>query len=323
MVSEVLKECSICPRDCRVNRLQAPTGYCKTGSGFHISSICIHRGEEPVIDGKLGICNIFFTGCNLHCIFCQNHEISFIGKSLPENQGISGQLKSLPLHPELKLEEVIQGIIRILDQGISAVGFVTPSHVVPQVKEIISELRSRGRNPVFVYNTNAYDKAETIRDLENYIDVFLPDFKYMDASLASRLSDAPDYPDIALASISEMYRLKSSSLIIDEDGQAESGLIIRHLVIPGQVSNSLAVLRTIAEKISTGVCISLMSQYHPNKYVKNEPDLNRCLYAKEYQQVADELENLGFRKGYFQDIVSSSNYTPDFSKDHPFIDPSD
>jgi putative pyruvate formate lyase activating enzyme len=191
--------------------------------------------------------------------------------------------------------------------------------VVPQVKEIISELRSRGRNPVFVYNTNAYDKTETIRDLESYIDVFLPDFKYMDASLASRLSDAPGYPEIALASIHEMYRLKSSSLIINEDGYAESGLIIRHLVIPGQVNNSLAVLHAIAEKISTGVCISLMSQYLPNKYVKNKPELNRCLYAEEYQQVVSEMEKLEFRKGYFQEIASSSNYTPDFSKDHPFI----
>jgi len=307
MVSEVFKECLICPRDCRVNRIKSPTGYCKTGAGFHISSICIHRGEEPPVDGKLGICNIFFTGCNLQCIFCQNHEISFIGKSIP---------KTLP--PALKFEEVIQSVIRILDEGISAVGFVTPSHVVPQVKEIISGLRKRGRNPVFIYNTNAYDKAETIRDLENYIDVFLPDFKYMDASLALKLSDAPDYPEIAIASIYEMYRLKSSTLIINEEGQAESGLIIRHLVLPGQVNNSLAVLRAIAEKISTGVCISLMSQYHPTEYVKKIQDLNRCLYTEEYQQVVDEVERLGFRKGYFQNIKSPSYYQPDFSKKHPF-----
>jgi len=319
MTHDIFKECTICPRDCRVNRLQAPTGYCKTGSGFHISSIFNHRGEEPAIGGKYGICNIFFSGCNLQCIFCQNHEISFIGKSTPENQEISWPSKIHSLQPELTLEEVIQGIIRILDQGISAVGFVTPSHVVPQVKEIISELRNRGRNPIFVYNTNAYDKAETIRDLESYIDVYLPDFKYMDASLALKFSDAPGYPEIALASIREMYRQKSSSLIINEDGYAESGLIIRHLVIPGHVNNSLAVLRAIAEKISTGVCISLMSQYLPNKYVKNKPDLNRCLYAEEYQHVIDEMENMGFRKGYFQDIASPSNYSPDFSKDHPFI----
>jgi putative pyruvate formate lyase activating enzyme len=308
MVRDVFKECSICPRDCRVNRIQSPSGYCKTGAGFHISSICIHRGEEPSVNGKLGICNIFFTGCNLQCIFCQNHEIS----------NISGQLKTHSLPAALTLEEVIQSITRILDQGISAIGFVTPSHVIPQVKEIISELRKRGINPVFVYNTSAYDKAEAIRDLESYIDVFLPDFKYMDASLASALSDAPDYPEIALASIREMYRIKSSSLIINEEGQAESGLIIRHLVLPGNVNNSLAVLRVIAEKISTGVCISLMSQYHPTEHVKMIQDLNRCLYTEEYQRVVLEMERLGFRKGYFQDIESPSHYQPDFSKEQPF-----
>jgi putative pyruvate formate lyase activating enzyme len=318
MINNVFSKCSVCPRECRVNRIKAPSGYCKTGAGFHISSICIHRGEEPPVDGKSGICNIFFTGCNMQCIFCQNHEISFTGKSLPKNLSISEKFTTPLQLPELTLEEVTQSIIRILDQGISAVGFVTPSHVVPQVKEIISELRRHGRDPVFVYNTNAYDKVETIRDLESFIDVFLPDFKYMDAALALRLSDAPGYPEIALASIREMYHLKSSTLIINEEGQAESGLIIRHLVIPGHVDNSRAVLRAIAQEISTGVCISLMSQYHPNKYIKNIEDLNRGVYAEEYYHVVEEAERLGFRKGYFQDMDSSMHYNPDFSKEHPF-----
>jgi len=318
MVSEVFKECSICPRNCRVNRIKSPGGYCKTGAGFAISSICIHRGEEPPVNGKNGICNIFFTGCNLHCIYCQNHDISFVGKSVPKSLSGSAWLANPPDFTELPFKEVIQKINMILDQGISAVGFVTPSHVVPQVKEIITELRRQGRNPIFVYNTNAYDKPETIREMESFIDVFLPDFKYIDATLALRLSDASDYPEIALASIREMYRLKSSSLIINEDGQAESGLIIRHLVIPGQVENSLAVLRNIAEKISTGVFISLMSQYHPTLYVKEIADLNRNLYPEEYQRVVDEMDRLGFRKGYMQDMGSSLNYRPDFSNKNPF-----
>lgn len=318
MTDDIFKECTICPRECRANRIIAPSGYCKTGSGFHISSICIHRGEEPAIDGKHGICNIFFLGCNLHCIFCQNHEISFAGKSIPVNQDLNGESQPPASHPELTLDEVIQKITGILDQGIPSVGFVTPSHMVPRVKEIISELRRRGENPIFVFNTSAYDKPETIRDLEGYIHIFLPDFKYTDAALAVKLSDAPDYPEIALASIREMYRLKSSSLVINDDGYAESGLIIRHLVIPGHVNNSLAVLRAIAKEISTGVSISLMSQFLPNKYIKDKPELNRTLYAEEYQQVVDEMERLGFRKGYFQDIASPANYSPDFSKDQPF-----
>jgi putative pyruvate formate lyase activating enzyme len=213
---------------------------------------------------------------------------------------------------------LIDNIITILDQGIRAVGFVSPSHVVPQVKEIISELRRQGRNPVFVYNTNAYEKAETIRSLESFIDVFLPDFKYMDASLAARLSDAPGYPEIALSAIREMYRQKGSVVITDDEGQAQSGLIIRHLVLPGYTDNSLSVLRTIAGEISTGVAVSLMSQYYPTPYVQNRQDLNRCLYPEEYQQVVSYMESLGFRKGYIQEMDSVSHYRPDFSKNHPF-----
>jgi putative pyruvate formate lyase activating enzyme len=315
---EVFKNCTICPRNCKVNRIKSPAGYCRTGAGFSISTICIHKGEEPPVNGKNGICNIFFTGCNLHCIFCQNHEISFIGKSMPKNLAGIAWRQYTSSDFQFDLDEVIRRIIKILDHGIAAVGFVSPSHVVPQVKAIIIELRKQGRNPVFVYNTNAYDKTETINELDGFIDVFLPDFKYMDPVVATRLSDAPDYPEIALASIREMYHLKSSSLMINEDGQAESGLIIRHLVIPGHLENSLAVLRTIAEKMSTGVYISLMSQYHPTEYVKEINDLNRTLYPEEYQQVVEEMERLGFRKGYYQRLDSATHYQPNFAKENPF-----
>jgi putative pyruvate formate lyase activating enzyme len=315
---EALVQCLVCPRECGVNRLQAPTGYCRTGAGFHVSSVCIHRGEEPAIGGRQGICNIFFAGCNLRCIYCQNHEISFAGKS-----ALTGQSGTTwpagPPHPDsMTLEDILNNIISILDQGIQSVGFVSPTHVVPQVKAIISGLRKHDRNPVFIYNTNAYDKVEAIRSLEGMIDVYLPDFKYMDAALAAKLSDAPDYPQIALAAIKEMYRQKGSVLITNNDGQAQSGLIIRHLVLPGNVENSLSVLQTIAEEISTGVAISLMSQYYPTRYVKRMKDMGRFLYQDEYRQVVTEFEKLGYRKGFIQEMGSASHYQPDFSKDHPF-----
>jgi putative pyruvate formate lyase activating enzyme len=315
---EVFKNCKICPRNCGVNRIKSSGGYCKTGIGFSISTICIHRGEEPSVNGKNGICNIFFNGCNLHCLYCQNHEISFIGKSIPEKLAETARIQNPSPTLQMYFDEVLIRITSILDQGISAVGFVSPSHVIPQVKALVTGLRRLGRNPIFVYNTNSYDKAETIRELDSFINVFLPDFKYMDHEIALKFSDAQDYPEIAFASIREMYRLKSSSLIINEDGQAESGLIIRHLVIPGQVENSLKVLRTIAEKISTGICISLMSQYHPTPYVQDIPELNRSLYPQEYQQVVEEMERLGFRKGYIQNLNSTTHYNPDFSKENPF-----
>jgi len=218
----------------------------------------------------------------------------------------------------MTLQEVISKIIAVLDQGVLPVGFVSPSHVVPQVRILIEELHRQGRHPVFVYNTNAYEKADTLRSLEGLIDVYLPDFKYGDARLAMQLSDAPGYPQIALSAIKEMYRQKGSVLVTDDHGQAQSGLIIRHLVLPGHLDNSLSVLHTIAKKISTGVSVSLMSQYYPTVHVQGMEHLERCLYPEEYRQVVSEFESLGFRKGYIQEMDSAQHYQPDFSKDHPF-----
>jgi putative pyruvate formate lyase activating enzyme len=300
----ILEDCTVCPRECRVNRFAERSGYCKTDAGLNIASICIHRGEEPSISGTKGICNIFFAGCNLHCLYCQNYEISqatnVIGKS------------------GIVLRSVLDQITDILAKGISAVGFVSPSHVVPQVKVIIEGLNSRGFRPVTVYNTNSYDKIETIRSLSGLIDVYLPDYKYVSPVLASEFSDASDYPEVALKAIKEMYYQKGSTLRVDENGGAENGMLIRHLVLPGHVEESKKVLRSIAEELSSGVNISLMSQYHPTCLVKNYPALNRPLYKDEYESVAEEMEKLGFRNGWIQDMDSFQNYQPDFRKENPF-----
>lgn len=300
----ILENCTICPRECRVNRFHGGAGYCGTDSGFNIASICIHRGEEPVISGKDGICNIFFAGCNLHCLYCQNHEISY---GRPINWG-----------SEMDLEDVLDKIVKILSEGIPAVGFVSPSHVVPQVKAIINGLNSRGHKPITVYNTNGYDKPETIRGLSGLIDVYLPDYKYVTGSLASKYSDASDYPEIVLKAIKEMYYQKGSTLSIDENGRADNGLLIRHLVLPGHAEESKKVLNSIAEELSPGVHLSLMSQYHPTIQVMNHPVLNRPIYRAEYEDVVNTMEALGFRNGWVQDMNSFQNYKPDFSKENPF-----
>ena len=300
----ILEDCTLCPRECRVNRFEAGTGYCGTDAGLNIALVCIHRGEEPVISGKEGICNIFFGGCNLHCIYCQNHEISR-NDSVVRNVGND-------------LEEVLDQIIKILSGGIPAVGFVSPSHVVPQVKAIIKGLNSRGYKPITVYNTNGYDKLETIRSLEGLIDVYLPDYKYITENIASEYSEAPDYPEIALKAIKEMYYQKGSTLSIDQNGSADNGLLIRHLVLPGHAEESKKVLHSIAEELSPGVHLSLMSQYHPTTYVRQHPVLNRPLYKTEYESVVETMESLGFRNGWIQDMDSNVNYRPDFRKENPF-----
>jgi putative pyruvate formate lyase activating enzyme len=217
-----------------------------------------------------------------------------------------------------KLEAVIDMIIPVLEAGAGAVGFVSPSHFVPLVKMIVTALRYRGYNPVFVYNTNAYEKVETIRGLDEYIDVFLPDYKYADPSLSMAYSDAPDYPEVALAAITEMKRLKGTNLPLNENGYATSGVIVRHLILPNQVENSLEVLRRLAIEISPLLHISLMSQYYPTHKAIGHPVLGRAIVRKEYECVQAEMELLGLSRGWLQEFESSEYYRPDFLKTHPF-----
>jgi putative pyruvate formate lyase activating enzyme len=218
----------------------------------------------------------------------------------------------------MQLHEVVVSIIENLDQGCHAVGFVSPSHYIPHVKSIIESLRLNGYNPVFIYNTNGYDKVEEIQGLESYIDIYLPDYKYSDNDLARKFSKVTDYHQVAFASIKEMYRQKGSTLRMNENRYAESGLIIRHLVLPGNIGNSLGVLREIAG-ISTSIAVSLMAQYWPTPAVLKHPTLGRTLSPEEYETVKTELENLGFYKGWVQDIESSDHYLPDFDMDKPFV----
>jgi len=300
----MLKNCTLCPRECGVNRLIGGSGYCRMDGRLNIASICIHTGEEPSISGPDGICNIFFSGCNLRCVFCQNHEIS--------------RAELMTANVGMELGTVLDKLEEILSTGISRVGFVSPSHMVPMVKAIIKGLNSRNLHPVTVYNTNSYDKKEILHSLSDLIDVYLPDYKYVTGGIASEYSGARNYPEVALKAIKEMYYQKGSTLRMDEKGRAENGMLLRHLVLPGHVEESKKVIRMIAEELSPGVHISLMSQYSPISLVKNHPVLNRSLYLEEYEAVVEEMESLGFRNGWVQDMDSNNNYNPDFSKEDPF-----
>lgn len=299
-----LANCHLCPRECGANRVEGALGYCKSDAGFHISSVSVHKGEEPVISGKKGICNIFFSRCNLQCVYCQNHEIS--------------NTKGNVIEQKMPFDELIAKIKNTLSVTENIVGFVSPSHFVPHVKAIIDRLRNDGLSPIFVFNTNAYDKVETLQSLEGYIDVYLPDFKYVDPELSFSFSQARNYPQIASASIKEMYRQKGSSLMLNDDGLAESGLIIRHLVLPNAVDNSIDVLKYIAEEISERLHISLMSQYFPTPQVVNISQLNRLITQEEYEKVTEAFHNLGFFRGWLQEPESHQSYRPSFENDQAF-----
>ncbi|HUT34280.1 MAG TPA: radical SAM protein [Planctomycetota bacterium] len=304
MTTAVAQPCTLCPRACGARRAEGQLGHCRTGADIRVGAICVHRGEEPPISGPHGIANVFFTHCNLQCLYCQNHQIS-------RNQGPI-------IEHALTLGQAVRCIEAALDRGVGAVGFVSPSHCIPQMKAILRALEGRRPRPAFVMNTNAYDTVETLASLDGLMDAYLPDLKYMDAELAGRLSGAPDYPAIAAKALMEMFRQKGSRLVVGDSGYIESGLIVRHLVLPGHVGNSLRCLRWIADHLSTDVHLSLMAQYRPTPAVAGHPDLGRDLRPDEYHEVLDEFHRLGFYRGWTQDLASPDTYHPDFAQSHPF-----
>ena len=309
-------KCTNCPRQCPVDRTVAH-GFCQANPQPEAATVCVHRGEEPPLCGQRGICNIFFTHCNLQCIYCQNHQISN-PQNIPNNQNIqNNQITQNNLLPSLKgIEAIADRVAEVLPHTENVVGLVSPSHYADSIPALVEALHRRNLYPTIVYNTGGYDSVETLRALAPYIDVYLPDFKYMNPALALRYSHAEDYPEVALAALKEMYNQKGSALPTDDNGIAWRGIIVRHLVLPGQVENSLAVLDAIAD-ISTNLHVALMAQYFPP--FDGLPDqLNRTLTADEYQQVTDHFHAVGLHHGWLQELDAQACYRPDFTRQQPF-----
>lgn len=302
--------CTSCPRQCGVDRTLAK-GYCQAPRQPEVASICVHKGEEPPICGTKGICNIFFAHCNLHCCFCQNYQISgaHVDESCLYYRG---------------LEAVCDRVEEVLAQTENIIGFVSPAHYSYCVPQIVEELHRRGCFPTVVYNTNGYDSVESLKMVAPYVDVYLPDFKYMDSSLAATLSHAADYPEVAQKALLEMYSQKGSGLPTDDDGLAYRGIIIRHLILPGQVDNSLRVLDWMADNLSLNLHISLMSQYTPIFGAEGDaggqvPEyLLRTITQEEYDRVVDHFYELGFHRGWVQEFSSQQHYVPQFSNREAF-----
>ncbi len=303
-VLHTLHNCRICPRQCGIDRYAGPTGFCRTDAGYALASVTLHRGEEPVISGPNGICNVFFGHCNLRCRYCQNFQIS------RNETPIKGA--------DWSLATVVDTIIALLDTGVGRLGFVSPSHMVPQMMTIIEAVRNRRYRPVIVYNSNGYDRVATLRQLEELVDVYLPDYKYSDPILAGQWSAAADYPVVAARALREMYRQKGNILHLDDSGLVERGMIVRHLVLPGAVANSLGVLHFLAGELSNRITLSLMAQYRPIAAVADLEPLDRRLQPEEYAQVVAEMHRLDFDHGWVQEFASADYYNPDFERDSPF-----
>ena len=301
MLSNVLdmSHCCLCPHQCGVNRNQGQLGVCKLDAGLHIAKICLHKGEEPIEGSENGVCNVFFSHCNLRCQYCQNYQIS--------------QPQSVIVSEINDIEDAVSQIIAILDTNVHFLGFVSPSSHIPHMLAIVESLHEKNYFPKIIYNTNAYDSVETLQSIESVADVYLPDFKYATDSLGKELSGIDNYFSVAKKALAEMYRQKKES-ISDEN----PALIIRHLVLPNHVANSLDVLQTIADICGNNVFISLMSQYFPvYKALKNDT-INRTLTETEYEIVLVMLDDLNFERGWTQLLDSNDYYQPDFGKGNPF-----
>lgn len=284
--------CNACPRKCNVERNigEFSRGFCKMPYNAVLARASLHLWEEPVISGERGSGAIFFSGCNLRCVFCQNYEISH------ENFG-----------KQVSKSEFIDIVKRLENQGAHTINLVNPTHFVPFIKEVFSEYKPSV--PV-VYNTGGYDDVESIRSLQGLIDVYLPDLKYFDSDVSKKYSNAENYFEKASKAVLEMQRQVGKSVI--KDGIMQKGLIIRHLVLPKNTDQSIKILRWIKDNLPIDTYISLMSQYVP--YVKTEyKELNRRIVTAEYQKVIDEFERLGFENGFMQERSSAqTDFIPKF-----------
>lgn len=294
---KALEYCQLCPRKCKINRLKGQKGFCNCDIDFNIALIINHKGEEPVLSKDKGICNVFFSHCNCQCIFCQNYQIS-------NNQAIAKNSYQT-------MDQVVNKIIETLSQSENILGFVSPTHQIPIMNAIIRQIHSKGIFPTIVYNCGGYENEDILDLLNHNIDVYLPDFKYSDNKLGDLYSKAPQYKDFAIKSLKKMYYFKGSSLLFDSNNTIESGLIVRHLLLPNHLEQSKKALDLLAWELSPNITLSLMSQYVPPFKTKYD-SLNRKVTIQEYEELKEFAYSLGFHKGYFQDLSSQESTIPDF-----------
>jgi putative pyruvate formate lyase activating enzyme len=275
---EKLSECDICPRNCKVDRLQGEMGFCKTGTRAVVSSANPHFGEEAPLVGSGGSGTIFMTSCNLKCVFCQNYEISHLMGGQEVDTSAFGGL--------------MVGLQRL---GCHNINFVTPSHVVPQILEAIKWAAEEGLRVPLVYNSGGYDSVETLRLLDGVIDIYMPDLKFMDARVSKELMNAPDYPEVVRAAIIEMHR-QVGDLQIDDKGIATRGLLVRHLVMPDDLAETRKAMRFLAGEVSTNTYVNIMNQYRPCGLAHEYPKLDKSVTRAEFIRAIDEARAEGIER---------------------------
>ena len=278
-----LKCCKICPHNCKINRLQQ-IGRCKSTNKIKIALYSVHNFEEPCISGDNGSGTIFFSNCNMNCVFCQNYEISQLGRG-----------------KEITIEELADIMIKQQERNVQNINLVTPTSYVLHIIEAIKIARKNGLKIPIVYNTNGYDSIETLKMLEGYIDIYLPDLKYYYNDLAKKYSKVDNYFEIATKAIQEMYR-QVGAPVLDENGVMKKGLMIRHLILPNEVQNSKKVLKWIKNNIDSNVYVSIMAQYFPTYKAKTIHEISRKITKEEYEKIENYLYELNLENGYIQEL---------------------
>jgi putative pyruvate formate lyase activating enzyme len=284
LFQDSLKKCIICPRKCGVDRTRGKLGYCRAPADPVIYSYMAHRGEEPPISGRRGSGTIFFSHCNMKCVYCQNYQFSQLDKG-----------------SEISIDKLAEIMLSLQASGCHNINLVSPTHFVPQIVSALAIAVEKGLDIPIAYNTSGYEKLETLQALSGIVDIYMPDMRYSDNNMAAKYSDAPDYVDFNRPAIKEMYS-QVANLAMDDEGVAKRGLIIRLLALPERISGTEESLKFIKNNISPDTYISVMSQYYPTFKAQDYKELSRPVYSIEYKNVVDACRLLGLNNGWIQEF---------------------
>ena len=295
-ITSYMSDCILCPRRCHANRAAGQTGFCGQTAQLRAARAALHFWEEPCISGDCGSGTVFFSGCSLQCIFCQNHEIAL---------GESGKV--------ISVERLSQIFLELQEKGAANINLVTAGHFIPQVCRALELSKTHGLSIPIVYNTGGYEEVASLRLLEGLIDIWLPDLKYFSGDLSARYSSAPDYFQVATAAIAEMFRQSPTAVFDSKTGLMQRGIIVRHLMLPGQAADSKKILRYLHTTYGDAIYISIMNQYTPLAGVSEIPELNRKVTPEEYRRVLDFADRIGIENGFMQeDGTAAESFIPPF-----------
>lgn len=292
-----MKNCRLCPRRCGALRIEGRMGFCGETDRLRVARAALHFWEEPCISGEKGSGTVFFTGCTLRCVYCQNHQISGGG-----------------VGKEISVERLAEIFLELKEQGANNINLVTPTHFVPQIVAALEMAKQRGMDLPVVYNTSGYERIETLKRLEGYVDVYLPDFKYLDSRHAKRYSMAEDYPEVAKRALAEMVR-QTGTPVFDEQGRMQKGVIVRHLLLPGCLNDAKKIVAYLHETYGNQIYMSLMSQYTPLDTLDREkyPELAKTVSKKAYDWLVEYAIALGVEQAFIQEgDVAKESFIPSF-----------